>query len=146
MNRKHKFRGKRIDNGEWIYGYYFKDKEGNSLIKVIAKSFTNSECNEEVVLELDYEVIPETVGEYTGLKDNKRTKEFPNGQEIYENDIVQVTYAKNETIRIGKVIYGELAKYQLKGKNIHCQFSHIYNFDWDVIGNSYDNKELLEVN
>ena len=70
MQREILFRGKRIDNGEWIYGDLFRDKDGNTYIQYWTE---NKEYR-------SYEVDPETVGQYTNSLDF-------DGQKIFEGDI-----------------------------------------------------------
>ncbi len=71
--REHICRAKRIDNGEWVYGFYWNRGEFAHYIKVI---------DENGNLVGDYEVLPETVCEYTNLKDR-------NCKKIFEGDIVE---------------------------------------------------------
>lgn len=112
------FRGKRIDNGEWV------------------TSNTFYQCNGEIKLwdERDgyVEVIPETVGQYTGLTDK-------NGEKIFEGDIIAKGFERYEVkwnaeqMRWG--IYSD--NYEVAG---FTKFSEPY---FEVIGNIYDNPELL---
>jgi uncharacterized phage protein (TIGR01671 family) len=75
------FRGKRLDNGEWIYGYYAKLPHPiTAFLKdyIVEVKFDES----DVVGNIEYILVdPETVGQFTGVFDN-------NGNKIFEGDIV----------------------------------------------------------
>ena len=124
--REIKFRGKRINNGEWVYGYLI----GNDVIVGDIVEFSDEYFNTEFW----YKVDPETVGQYTGLKDR-------NGREIYEGDIL-----RDEFDRIFRVYWvdGE-ARFAIRQKKRKTEYfmviSHIHPV---VIGNIWDNPELLK--
>ena len=118
------FRGKRIDNGEWVFGSLLV--EGDSRKIVVPKKGMVG-CF--VVM---YPIDPKTVGQYTGLKDR-------NGAKIFEGDIVQD--------ELGKVFLVEYVRFGYVLKQIGepwCKFPYEYD-EYEVIGNIYDNPDLLEV-
>ena len=90
--RKILFRGKSEDNGEWVYGYYACIGKHHYILtgKLNLIGAVNFE---------HYLVIPETVGQYTGLKDK-------NGKKIFEGDIVRLTDEHNEMEWTAVVVFG----------------------------------------
>ena len=117
--REIRFRGKRIDNGEWVHGYYTKCS--------LAAKGDVIEAERD-----DYDIDPATIGQYTGLKDKNVT-------EIYEGDIVQNIYGEIFTVEY----YGEHWYGYVLTASDGC-VGHLYEYDeYEVIGNIHDNPELL---
>lgn len=141
------FRGKRDDNGNWAYGYYCSFK-GSSDIFV---PFTEEEekQNEGHIFSaiggLWHNVIPETVGQFTGKTDK-------NGKKVFEHDILQLftVWADGTREKCGKVIvqwWEHDQCYVLTTKDgYHCDdFGNLGLPEYyEVIGNIHDNPELLE--
>lgn len=111
------FRGKRMDNGEWTYGSLLTYADGSCFI-----------CCEIYPGKLNkLQVNPATVGQYTGLTDKK-------GKKIFEGDILKWDNEWPDYCEVAKWDY-ELLDMR---KNDWSQFC-------EVIGNQWDNPELLEV-
>jgi len=127
-------RGKRKDNGKWAYGWYFEDPHykgvpNNRHSFIVDKPVVDIEDN---VLYGFVEVIPETVGQSIGLKDEA-------GVDIYVGDILKYAGYWPE---IGLVQY-EKAAYVIRWADM-CSTGPVGG-DGKVIGNRSDNPELLEV-
>ena len=139
------FRGKRIDNGEWIEGYYVKtvDYLNDSAVHLIIESPSTFYPRGEIAGE--YEVIFSTVGQYTGLTDK-------NGRKIFEGDVLNVHdqipmfdgYDTDEIVYNGKVMYiKNQGMYVCEGNNDGNALCALDLGKCEVIGNIHDNPELL---
>lgn len=142
-NREHLFRGKRKDNGEWVAGHLLRYEDGRARIVPSQTDIFCYENDENIIQTIAFEVIPETVGEWTGLRDK-------NGKRIFEGDIVKTTkygkvigHSNVNDYDIFQIVY-EPAVFRLT--NNHRGFNLVGNpDDYEVISNIYDNPELLEV-
>ena len=115
------FRGKRTDNGTWAYGYLFCIWERTYLCWGTTNDVPNMK-----------EVIPETVGQYTGLTDK-------NGKRIFEGDIIEFHE------EIGKIKYSDYdAAFDIIFDTWNTNFSVTDERRIEVIGNIHDNPELME--
>ena len=129
MNRKILFRGKRVDNGKWVYGSLFHDPDiGFSSIMGFEYSYSESGPERE---ETDYEVAPATVGQYTGLTDK-------NGQKIFEGDIISVYWngKRNSAVNFGHGMFKAL------GISLSTWVA-VKSCGTTVIGNIHANPELV---
>jgi len=127
--RKIQFRGKRVDNDQWVCGFLAIDQEDEPFIIEHFYGCTNLGLMDQVV----HEVYKESVGEYTGLKNI-------DGNDIYEGDILKY----NDTIQtIEYYEGGELSHGQ--GSITGFYFGKIWCVEeCEIIGNIYENKDLLK--
>ena len=132
MNNRYIFRGKRKDNDEWIEGYLI---QGNKTYIATTEAINYMCVSTSYMASIELvEVIPKTVGQFTGLEDK-------NGKWIFENDIV--TMPAYQGGRTKSVVYFKNGKFAVDGSNY--AFKDICPRNMEVIGNIYDNPELLEV-
>lgn len=159
------FRGKRVDNGEWVYGYYVKPthhwhEHGIHDDWIIRTAFQNGGYFNVVER---YAVVPETVGQFTGLTDKY-------GKKIFEGDIIRYCdedycyYYEDCTEFFGEVVqeYGAFGvgtqnELPLEFENwcSNDNFVSLWEIYWnlncsydglpmiEIIGNIYDNKGLI---
>ena len=127
------FRGKRLDNGEWLYGSFCMD----------AREQFNGMCGVDGFIRLydkakgkmqSHEVDRETVGQYTGLMDK-------NGERIFEGDVLTVD---GEDGFFALEFQEDTARFVMSGDSIVVDFDNFWSYEVEVIGNIHDNPELLE--
>jgi uncharacterized phage protein (TIGR01671 family) len=130
MSNTYKFRGKRVDNGEWVFGFYLKSA---STFIAVDDGLTDGHFDL-------FEVISETVGQFTGLCDK-------NGKEIYEGNIISSETGNFQNTGCGIVyaykgmfvcFYGQDAI----GRDCYDEL-HSVCAEREIIGNIHFNSELL---
>lgn len=164
MNREILFRAKKKYNGEWVEGYYCKTTIGNDVrpSDVIFVPFKVSRNEEWGWMKVD----PNTLCQYTGLNDNTKWEDLTEsekelflsnwnyqedrknkvedwkGKKIWENDIVEIAgedgYFKCEWEE-------DTSRFILNGDGLTVDFDNYYGYECEVIGNVFDNADLLEV-
>ena len=125
--RKIKFRGQRQSDNKWIYGDLLHPNDFVNVYEI-------SDCN--TFDGSRYDVIEDTIGQFTGLHDK-------NGKEIYEGDVVEITYKGEEDI--GKIIY-EYNGFTVDVMNMNKPYGRVDLIARyiEVIGNIYENSNLLK--
>ena len=121
------FRGKR-HNGDWVEGNLFIPDKPDTPTEI---------CIGTNVIRITYDVIPETVGQYTGLTDK-------NGKKIFEGDIVKTD--KFNTPNKRYVIKYDLLLGAFIGEDNGTMYFTTFDGDselFEIIGNIHDNSELL---
>ena len=145
------FRGKRADNGEWVYGAYQPPVEWGGR-----KWDVSIACVTEHGWLDDIPVIPETVGQFTGLTDK-------NGEKIFEGDLLdgfEYPFYRSEDNAhnyFGEIVWFDkagafgLVTHKYPTSNVrgisagNCDYIEEFDLgEWEIIGNIHDNPKLLE--
>ena len=142
MNRDMLFRGKRVDNDEWVYGrglQQCKDELGNEIVAIFEDVVKSEKYIKKEGRYILYyvPVNPETFGQYTGRKDKERNK-------IFEGDIVII----GEKLKAKVVYYDGAFRMQSEFSPTPTDtidMGHMMReFSVRIIGNIHDNPELLK--
>ena len=158
MNNRYICKAKRKDNGEWIEGLFsirnFAGREYYAIERREKRLLSRISCDSQWTMQ-PYEVIPETVRQCTTLTDK-------NGKLIFTGDILHIKTGKGWTCPVGTDIYYKVVFTEFNEQcnacteyigfmadNIHDdEYSIQYlvrAYGAEVVGNVYDNPELLEV-
>ncbi len=125
MKREILFRGKRVDNGEWVEG---------SLYIAIYNTYIIQKHDETRTALSAITIMPETVGQFTGLTDK-------NGKRIFEGDICREDF-DDKLYRV-EFINGEFTLIRNYSDIVNLYMSEVdYGKEIKVIGNVHDNPEL----
>lgn len=158
------FRGKRVDNNEWVEGYYFKtpltdeatDSKPEDGWAFLSEKERHCISRDNCV----YEIDPKTLGQYTGLHDRTKWKSLSevervnhlegwNGRKIFEGDIIRVTFTDHYVFKKEPDIWSKFFEVVFDDVH-HAWYTKLDNgklgewlceYDWDceVVGNVYDN-------
>ncbi len=141
MEREILFRGKRLDNRAWAYGYLVKRPSAIQMPGYGGPWYIWKPPADPDDFGGYYNVAPDTVGQYTGMTDKRGTK-------IFEGDLLKYTlkYTGCEDDSPYRVFWDDFAWY------VQCETRKSERLgislpeDWEIIGNIYENPEILEVN
>lgn len=122
MNDRYLFKAKRVDNGKWVQGYYYQIWENGYILWGMTNDVPN-------MIEVDVS----TLCQCTGLKDK-------NGNMIWENDIVKINNSKGNVL----ITFGDFEIICTIPNEKYYKHRLEYDTEYEVIGNIFDNPELLE--
>ena len=139
MNRISKYRAKSKKTGKWVFGCLIYNLDPSKAVDTIREAFIREPLGN---LSTTHEVDPETIGEFTGCIDKKKT-------EIYEDDIIRSDIEVPETGSSEKYVTpiiwdnGEFRTADFSPLYVHCS-NELANVDCEIIGNMHDNPKLAE--
>lgn len=119
------FRGKRVDNGEWIFGDLYTGLNDEIYINTVVQLTANSRCNIQIMIQ------KETVGQFTGLTDN-------NGTKIFEGDTTSNGYVIMWSDK--KALFCEHFESKFDSKWSEASYP-MQAEGIEIIGNIHENKE-----
>lgn len=136
MMREILFKGKRLDNGEWITGHLLKYEDGRARIVPNNTDIFCFEKDESIIQTVAHRVDPKTVGQYTGFVDK-------NGKKIFEGDIVSIY---NSKAFLFAVEWNNQYVLKCTSNGVSDNILNVIESpeDVEVVGNIYDNSELIK--
>lgn len=133
MEDRYLFKAKRVNNGEWVIGYYGVIGKRNVIIEKYAENYYCPDTCESRHGNQIHEVNSKTICQCTGLRDK-------NGKLIWENDIVKINNDKVNTL----ITFRDFEIICTIPNEKYYKHRLEYDTEYEVIGNIFDNKELLE--
>lgn len=130
------FKGKRLDNEEWITGHLLKYDDGRARIVPNNTDIFCYEKDESIIQTVAHRVDPETVGQYTGFVDK-------NGKKIFEGDILSI-YNSKAFLFVVEWNNQYVLKCTTNGVSDNILNVIESSEDVEVVGNIYDNPELIK--
>ena len=134
MEDRYLFKAKRVDNGEWVQGYYAKGldvftdcEEAHIIFEPNTMFYSSGETDGW------YKVDPTTICQCTGLKDK-------NGKLIWENDIVKINNSKGNVL----ITFRDFEIICTIPNEKYYKHRLEYETEYEVVGSVFDNPELLE--
>jgi uncharacterized phage protein (TIGR01671 family) len=142
--KEFRFRGKRVDDGKWVYGGVFTDAYGDAYIVVNEEEIHGDAPPAIELYVMEYKVDRKTVGQWTGLQDT-------NSCDIYEDDILRA-WESDTSYWTGRVYRHESGEWKVRlfrgtrwaEDALWIILRHGFR-KVERIGNTHDNPKLLEV-